>query len=174
MKGRPCRDLGAAGVTRVRTSGTSSVVALAGALVFLLALTLACGSGTPRDTTGDDQTGSTAEATTVPTSLTLTESDDGGSFQIQAGGTIELSLQANPSTGFTWEMDDPDPEASLLEQVGEPVFISDDPDAAGAGGILTYTFRAVDRGEMVVRMVYYPPDPTMDPTTSFQVDLTVK
>jgi inhibitor of cysteine peptidase len=174
MKSRLFRDLGAAGMTRVRTSGASSVIALAGALVVLLAFTLACGSDTPGDNTGADQTGSTAEGTTVPASLTLSETDDGGSFEIQAGGTIELSLQANPSTGFAWEMDDPDPEASLLEQVGDPVFISDNPDAAGAGGTVTYTFRAVDRGEMVVRMVYYPPDPTMDPTDSFQIDLTVK
>jgi inhibitor of cysteine peptidase len=161
-------------VTWVKRPCASSVIVLAGGLVFLLAFTLACGSDTPADTTRADQTGSTAEETTVPTSLTLTEADDGGSFEIQAGGTIELSLQANPSTGFAWEMDDPDPEASLLEQVGEPVFISDDPDAAGAGGIVTYTFRAVDRGKMAVRMVYYPPDPTMDAATSFQVDLTVR
>jgi inhibitor of cysteine peptidase len=174
MKSGLSRDLGAAYVTWLKTSGASSVIALAGALVVLLAFALACGSDTPGDTAGDDQTGSTAEETTVPTSLTLTEADDGGSFEIQAGGTIALSLHANPSTGFAWEMDDPDPEASLLEQVGEPVFISDDPDAAGAGGIMTYTFRAVDRGNMVVRMVYYPPDPTVDPTTSFQVDLAVK
>ncbi len=174
MNGRLSRDVGADAVTKVKTSGASSVVALVGALVCLLAFTLACGSETPADITGDDQTGSTAEGTTVPGSLTLTEADDGGSFEIQAGGTIELSLQANPSTGFAWEMDDPDPEASLLEQVGEPVFISDVPDAAGAAGTVTYTFRAVDRGKMVVRMVYYPPDPTADPTTSFQVDLAVR
>ncbi len=160
---------------RVRRSGPQSVLTFLAVLVFsTLVLALACGSDSPSETSSGEQAGSTAEGTTVPASLTLNEADDGGSFEIQAGGTIELSLQANPSTGFAWEMDDPDPEASLLEQIGEPVFVSDDPDAAGAGGIITYTFRAVDRGTMVVRLVYYPPDPTEDPTGSFQVDLTVR
>ena len=84
-----------------------------------------------------------------------------------------MALEANPSTGFMWELELDDPEASLLEQLKEPSFASDDPDAAGAGGIMTYTFRAVDPGEMVVRMVYLPPDGS-EPTDVFEIDLTVE
>jgi predicted secreted protein len=109
----------------------------------------------------------------VPESLTLTADDDGGMFSIRSGGTVLLELEANPSTGFYWEMDDPDPEASLLEQVIDPAFKPDDAEAMGAGGIMTYTFRAVDEGEMVLRMVYMPPGGG-DPTRTFEVTLAVQ
>ncbi len=71
-------------------------------------------------------------------------------------------------------MDDPDPEASLLEQVGEPTFVSDDPGAVGAGGMMTFTFRAVDKGEMVITLVYLTPGVDEAPTKTFHIDLTVR
>jgi inhibitor of cysteine peptidase len=157
-------------VAKARRSGPLLCLALLAALVFALA----CSSDTPAETTAGAQTGGIGVESTVPAALTVTEAEDGGSLEIQAGGIIKLSLPADPGTGYAWEMDDPDPEASLLEQVEEPVFVSDDPDAVGAGGIITYTFRAVDRGKMVVRLAYFPPDPTKDPVDTFQVDLTVR
>lgn len=118
----------------------------------------------------DDADG--VEDSDTPDELALTADDEGGTFAIQAGGTITVALEANPSTGHNWEMDDPDPEASLLEQAADPSFESDDPEAVGAGGIMTYTFRAVDAGEMTLRMVYIPPDGS-EPTKSFEVTLIV-
>jgi predicted secreted protein len=83
-------------------------------------------------------------------------------------------LEANPSTGYSWELYDPDPEASLLAQVGEPAFVSEDPGAVGAGGILTFTFQAVDKGEMVVKLVYLAPGVGEAPAKTFQIHLTVR
>ncbi|MFH0916946.1 MAG: protease inhibitor I42 family protein [bacterium] len=148
-------------------------------LLLLLVLTLAlvstagCGSDTPADTESTSST-ETTEESTVPESLQLTREDDGGSFEILAGGTIAIDLKANPSTGYFWELDDPDPEASLLEQVGEPAFESDNPDAMGAGGTLTFTFRAVDKGEMIIKLVYLAPEVDQAPADTFQIDLTVR
>jgi inhibitor of cysteine peptidase len=133
-----------------------------------------CGSDTPADTGSDQSTEPTPGETAAPDSLQLTQEDDGGSFDIQAGGTIGVALEANPSTGYAWELDDPDPEASLIEQVGEPVFKSDDPEAVGAGGVLTFTFRAVDKGEMVIKLVYLAPGVDEAPTKTFQIDLIVR
>jgi inhibitor of cysteine peptidase len=145
------------------------------ALVLCLALATGCGgSDSPADTNPSASTDTTAGESTAPDSLRLAQEDDGGSFEIQAGGTIELSLEANPSTGYAWEMDDADPEASLIEQIGEPTFVSDNPDAMGAGGIITFTFRAVDRGEMVIRLVYLSSGVADAPTETFQIDLTVR
>ena len=147
--------------------------------LFLLVLMLAlmspagCGSDTPADTGAISST-DTTEENTAAESLQLTQEDDGGSFDIQAGGTIAIALEANPSTGYFWELDDPDPEASLLEQAREPNFESDDPDAVGAGGILTFTFRAVDKGEMIIKLVYLAPGGDEAPTKTFQIDLTVR
>ena len=132
-----------------------------------------CGSDTPADT-GSISSTVTTEESAAPESLQLTREDGGGSFEILAGGTISIDLRANPSTGYFWELDDPDPEASLLEQVREPTFESDNPDAMGAGGILTFTFRAVDRGEMIIKLVYLAPEVGEAPTDTFQIDLTVR
>ncbi len=145
-------------------------------LVLLLAFAFlaACGSDTPADTASDLSTDTSAGESAAPQSLHLTQADNGGSFAIQAGGTFDIALEANPSTGYSWELDDPDPEASLLAQVGEPAFVSDNPSAAGAGGMLTFTFQAVDKGEMVVKFVYLAPGVDEAPTETFQIDLTVR
>ncbi len=169
------------------------VLALATAFALAL-LPSACSSGsddgeaaetqTTRYQEPEDGTASEDEATPedgaapdavsdTPDSLTLTADDDGGTFAIRSGGTVLLELEANPSTGFAWEMDDPDPEASLLEQVIDPSFKSDDPEAMGAGGIMTYTFRAVDEGEMVLRMAYIPPSGG-EATKTFEITLVVE
>jgi inhibitor of cysteine peptidase len=144
------------------------------ALMVTFVFLAACGSPTPAGTVSTGSTDTTAEGNTAPESLALTQDDNGGSFEIRAGGTIELSLEANPSTGYSWEMDDPDPEASLIEQIRDPTFVPDDPNAVGSGGTITFTFRAVDRGKMVIKLAYYPPDAAEAPTETFQVDLTVR
>jgi inhibitor of cysteine peptidase len=145
-------------------------------LVLLLALAFlaACGSDTPADTESDLPTSASSGENAAPQSLHLTQADNGGSFAIQAGGTFDIALEANPSTGYSWELNDPDPEASLLAQVGEPTFVSDNPSAAGAGGTLTFTFQAVDKGEMIVKFVYLAPGVDEAPTETFQIDLTVR
>jgi inhibitor of cysteine peptidase len=155
------------------------------AFLFLLALLslAACGSGksgssdTSGDASGSSESDLSGDATSdqqIPDSLDLTAKDNGGTFVIQVGGTIVLKLEANPSTGYSWEMNDPDPEQSLLAQVGEPVFKADNPDAAGAGGIETFTFNAADPGEMTVSLVYASLGANEAPTEAFEFDLTVK
>lgn len=130
------------------------------------------GNGTEGETSPGADAGGKADGA-VPGSLELTVADDGGSFAVKSGGTITLALPASPSTGFVWEMDDPDPEASLLEQLVDPSFQADDPGAVGSGGIMTFTFRAVDDGSMVLRLVHLPPDGSKA-TDTFEVDLHVE
>jgi inhibitor of cysteine peptidase len=154
------------------------------AFVLLLALLslAACGSGGSGSsdtsggtgTSGSDASGGGGSDQQSPATLNLSAKDNGGTFVIQTGGTIVLKLESNPSTGYSWEMNDPDPEASLLEQVGEPIFKSDNPDLAGAGGTMTFTFKAADPGNMTVSLAYMPPAADEAPTMTFQFDLTVK
>lgn len=164
---------------------TRSRLSLGLLLLFTLVCLGACGSGETVDTTGDvsdetteatglDTSSDTGPDSDLPDSLELSEEDGGTSLAIQQGGTIVLTLEANPSTGYSWEMNDEDPEASLLLQMGEPVFNSDDPEAAGAGGTMTYTFTAADVGQMTVSMIYLGPAVEEAPTKTFEFDLTVK
>jgi inhibitor of cysteine peptidase len=149
---------------------------LASMVVLALVFAAGCASGAPDGTQSPVTTiaTTTTDANTAPASLSLSIKDDGGSFEIRAGGTITLALPANPSTGYAWEMDEADPETSLLEQLGEPSFVSDNPDDTGAAGTITYTLRAADPGEMVVRFVYLAPDATGEPGKTFEIHLTVR
>lgn len=153
-------------------------------LLFALAGLSACGSsdsgkdqpaGSSTVTeNGSGQVGDDTANPDLPDSLEITEEDNGKSFVIAQGGSIILALEANPSTGYSWELNDQDPEASLLQQEGEPEFTSNDPDAAGAGGTITYTFLAADAGEMKVSFIYLGPDVQEAPTKTFEFNLTVK
>lgn len=148
------------------------------AILLMLTLSLvglaACGSDTSTGTTSGASPETTEQESTAPESLQLTGEDSGGTFEVQAGGLVELSLQANPSTGYAWEMDDPDPEASLLEQAEEPKFEPDNAEAVGSAGTMTFTFRAVDRGEMTVRMIYLPPSAEALAEETFEIRLIVR
>ncbi|MBC7294301.1 MAG: protease inhibitor I42 family protein, partial [Thermoleophilia bacterium] len=62
------------------------------------------------------------EKTNLPQRLHLTMKDSGQTFVIRRGGIVEIVLPSNPSSGWFWQMVEPDPEVSLLEQVGEPVY----------------------------------------------------
>ena len=141
------------------------------ALAFLAA---SCGSDAPAETGSTRSMRTTTVEDLAPASLDLTEADGGGTFEIRVGGTVRLSLEADPSAGYSWELDDPDPEASVLEQLEQPVFTPDDPQAAEASGTLTYTFRAVDKGQMVVRLIYLDPEVDETPTKTFQIKLIVR
>jgi len=143
-------------------------------VAMLLLVAAGCGPTEPSQTASSRSTVTTAEENIAPATLRLTEADDGGTFEVRAGGTIEVALQADPSSGHYWELDDPDPEASLLEQVEEPVFTPEDPKAVEGQGTLTYTLRAADRGEMVVKFVYLDPEVGETPAKTFQIDLIVR
>lgn len=58
--------------------------------------------------------------------------------------------------------------------VGEPSFVPDNPGAVGSAGILTFVFRAVDKGEMVINLVYLPPGGGTTPAKTFHIDLSVR
>lgn len=67
------------------------------------------------------------------------------------GDTFAVALPANPSTGYTWGMTVPD----VLEEEGAGSYASDAPPGmVGAGGTMTWRFRAVRPGEGELVLVY--------------------
>jgi inhibitor of cysteine peptidase len=106
------------------------------------------------------------------TAMALEAKDNGNQITVQKGQTLTVKLEANPSTGYTWEM--VEPEGAILRQVGEPEF-SADSELIGAPGTLTLRFEAVEAGQMDLRLVYHRPWETgVEPLETFTVEVTVQ
>ena len=130
------------------SSKTLTLIILAGILV----LTTACGTANQ---------------------VNLTAADKDSQVDVAKGGTIVITLDGNPSTGFSWEPRDLD--AAMFKQVGEPVFTSSSPDLIGSGGTLTLTFKTLQAGTAVLNLVYHRSWETgVDPIDTFSVTVKVK
>ncbi len=98
-----------------------------------------------------------------------------GQVTVELGQTFPVTLESNPSTGYSWEwIDDPN---SIVEQVGQAEFISretDDPFTIGAGGWEVFTFQAVSPGQMTLELVYRRPwEESTEPLKTFSLHVTV-
>ena len=101
--------------------------------------------------------------------------DDGRTIELAMGQTLVLELDANPTTGYSWQV--AESAAGILEQVGEPTFKRAATDAAtvGAGGVQVYTFRAAESGEGLLELVYHRLwGEDVDPLNIFTVKVVVR
>jgi inhibitor of cysteine peptidase len=87
-----------------------------------------------------------AATATPPGELHLAAADDGTTVRLTRGGTLTITLESNPSTGFSWYL------AALagpeLELVGEPAYVppvSTTP-LVGAAGTQVFSLRATGIG----------------------------
>jgi len=102
---------------------------------------------------------------------TIGESDAGKTVTLTVGDTLEVTLEGNPSTGFTWEAASLD--TSILKQVGEPAFTPVST-LVGASGQVTLRFEAVGSGETTLHLIYHRSWETgVAPTRTFAVTVQV-
>jgi predicted secreted protein len=83
--------------------------------------------------------------------LRLTQADSGSTITLHPDDTLEIVLQGNPTTGYTWEVK-PGSEA-LLKQQGEAVFTPDSK-ALGSEGRITFRFDVVAEGKGSLVLLY--------------------
>ena len=108
----------------------------------------------------------------APKEVKLTKDDAGKSVEVAKGGTLEISLEGNPTTGYTWEVESVDDK--VLKQEGEPE-TKPDSDAMGAGGMMTLKFKAEGAGKTDLKLVYHQPwEGGEDSGETFEVSVTVK
>jgi len=82
--------------------------------------------------------------------IILTQSDADLTVRADVHDTIRVILPTNPSTGYGWRLAAPLPE-TVLTLVGEPRFAG--PGIPGAGGTLTFEFRATGPGLATVQLI---------------------
>lgn len=85
------------------------------------------------------------------TSVRLGARDDGRRLELRVGRGFTLALRANLSTGYSWKV--VSSGEPVLRRLGEPAF-TEDSHRAGAGGTLTYEFRAEQAGTASLALVY--------------------
>jgi inhibitor of cysteine peptidase len=97
--------------------------------------------------------------------------DNGKQIEIYQGQILVVSLEAQPSTGYTWEVVELD--ELILRQEGEPEF---QPTSGGIGapGIQIFRFESISAGETDLRMIYHQPwVEGVEPLEIFSIHVTV-
>jgi len=102
----------------------------------------------------------------------LDAGDDGSQVELKAGQTLVVSLEGNPTTGYTWEVAELDEQ--VLRQAGETEF-KPESDAIGAGGVQTLRFETVNSGQTTLNLVYRRPwEEDVEPAKTFSVQVVVR
>ncbi len=105
---------------------------------------------------------------------TFTEANNGQPTTIQVGGKVVVELEANPSTGYTWEASNLD--TTILKQSGETEYkpASSTP-MPGQGGTQVLRFEAVGPGTTTLILIYHRPfETSVAPIKTFTIKVTVE
>lgn len=98
--------------------------------------------------------------------------DNGQTVELEVGQKLAVALEGNPTTGFNWEVGEID--ESVLKQFGEAEYKADSK-LIGAGGMITYTFEAVQQGTTTLKLIYHRSWETdVPPEKEFLVTVNVK
>ena len=104
--------------------------------------------------------------------LPLTIADHGRAMSVVKGEPIQIVLEGNPTTGFTWLVDDLD--TKVIAVAGTPTYAPSS-DALGAGGKFIFNFTALARGQTNMRIIYIrPSERGLDPAQTFAIMITVR
>lgn len=106
--------------------------------------------------------------------VNITEADNGKQITLQSGDVIKLTLESNPTTGYSWQVLEID--NAVLIQDGDPEYkqapISDG--LVGAGGTETFHFKAVEVGKSMMKLGYMRPWENIPPVETFSLQVVVQ
>jgi inhibitor of cysteine peptidase len=103
-----------------------------------------------------------------PTFLNAT--DNNTAINVTTGEFLIVTLEGNPTTGYTWEVEELNEQ--VLQQVGDIAFVPES-NLIGAGGVEIATFEVVGAGNATINMVYHRPWETdVEPVDTFTLNVT--
>ena len=150
-------------------------VGFACALLGILVLTASCASSDSAPPDAEVDRG--GEPTTVPgtADVVLGAEDNGSQVELSSGQVLEVTLESNPPTGYSWQVSEVDD--AVLTQLGEPEFQqapTEGEPLVGAGGAETFRFAATT-GETTLTLVYHRPwEEGVEPLETFTVQVVVR
>ena len=111
-----------------------------------------------------------AEPPAPPAPVTIGETENGSTVEVQVGGMLYVDLPGNPTTGYIWQITNKD-DAVLnpTDYAFQP-----DSDATGAGGVEHFEFEAVAPGEVKLEFAQSRPWETdAEPSATYSVTVKV-
>lgn len=103
----------------------------------------------------------------------LTEADNGKTINLQPGETLTLTLESNPTTGYSWQVLELD--NAVLVPEGDPEYkqSSGAEGLVGAGGTETFRFKTIGSGETSLSLGYMRPWESVPPVETFTIQVDV-
>ena len=111
----------------------------------------------------------------APLAVRLDGGPTSGPVTVPRGQTLVVTLDANVTTGYRWEV--VPGFAPALAQIGTADYVarSAQPGIVGAPGDMTFRFRADSPGATVLELVYRRPfEPNVAPVKTVRHDVTVR
>lgn len=109
----------------------------------------------------------------APSAVEVGVSADGTAVELRQGQELAVTLESNPSTGYSWQV--VSGANGVVEQVGEPRFEAPSGEAVGASGVEVLAFEAVGPGSTRIELEYRRPwETTATPAETFSLDVTVE
>jgi len=103
--------------------------------------------------------------------IQLCQIDSGRVIKMNPGDTLEIVLDANPTTGYQWKA--LPWNTKVIEQIDKPVYKSRS-EAIGSGGELTFYFKALSTGQTPLEFIYFRDfEKNVPPIKSFKVTIVV-
>jgi inhibitor of cysteine peptidase len=104
--------------------------------------------------------------------ITLTKEDNGKTIDAVVGDKIKVTIEGNPTTGFTWETEKLN--IAQLQQLGEPKYTSAS-SLLGSAGTYVFTFKVVGNGETSLKLIYHRTwEEVVPPEQTFEVTVSIK
>lgn len=105
---------------------------------------------------------------------TLTEKNNGDSINLKVEDTVVIRLESNPTTGYSWILDEKTDTSIVSVVDSEYVQSGEDEELVGAGGHEIFTFKALTGGNTVIILNYERPwEEDEEPLETFEINISV-
>lgn len=106
--------------------------------------------------------------------MMLSGADNGKQVTVKAGDVITLTLDSNPTTGYSWQV--MEIGNTILSQQGDPEYkqASGTEGLVGAGGTETFHFKAIGSGTTMLKLGYMRPWESVQPLETFTIEVIVQ
>jgi inhibitor of cysteine peptidase len=104
----------------------------------------------------------------------LTEAENGQQVILGPSESLTITLQSNPTTGYSWQVLEIDP--TVLAQEGDPEYRQSpgSEGLVGAGGTETFHFKAAESGETSLKLGYMRTWESEPPVETFEIRVVVQ